>query len=130
MDKITHEVRLAQWAEVVKQCQSRPEGMSANAWLKENGIAVKNYYYWQRRVRNEVYNQVTALAPVGNAQNEVTFAEVPSDLINKQETTVETSSETTFPDAVIKTGHMEIQIHNSLSPMLLKSIMEVADRAR
>ena len=126
MDKITHEVRLAQWAEVVKQCQSRPEGMSANAWLKENGIAVKNYYYWQRRVRNEVYNQVTALAPVGNTQNEVTFAEVPSDLINKQETTVET----TFPDAVIKTGHMEIQIHNSLSPMLLKSIMEVAVRAR
>ncbi len=104
--------------------------MSANAWLKENGIAVKNYYYWQRRVRNEVYNQVTALAPVGNTQNEVTFAEVPSDLINKQETTVETSSETTFPDAVIKTGHMEIQIHNSLSPMLLKSIMEVVVRAR
>jgi len=33
MDKITHEVRLAQWAEVVKQCQSRPSGMSANTWL-------------------------------------------------------------------------------------------------
>ena len=35
----------------------RPSGMSANTWLKENGIAVKNYYYWQRRVRNEAYNQ-------------------------------------------------------------------------
>ena len=45
MDKITHEVRLAQWAKVVRQCQARPAGMSANAWLKENGIAVKNYYY-------------------------------------------------------------------------------------
>ena len=43
MDKITHEVRLAQWAEVVKQCQARPSGMSANTWLKENGIAVKSW---------------------------------------------------------------------------------------
>lgn len=130
MDKIAHEVRLAQWAEVVKQCQSRPAGMSANTWLKENGIAIKNYYYWQRRVRNEVYNQVTALAPVGNTKNEVTFAEVPSQIVNEQENAVETQKCTNLPAAVIKTGHMEIQIHNNLSPMLLKSIMEVAVRAR
>ena len=28
MDQITHEVRLARWKEVIKQCQSRPEGHS------------------------------------------------------------------------------------------------------
>ncbi|SEM26008.1 hypothetical protein SAMN04487770_13110 [Butyrivibrio sp. ob235] len=35
-----------------------------------------------------------------------------------------------LPDAIIKTGRMVIQIHNSLSPILLKSIMEVAVHAR
>lgn len=29
MDQSTHEVRLAHWKEVVAQCQSRPEGMTA-----------------------------------------------------------------------------------------------------
>lgn len=28
MDKITHDVRLAQWTEVIKQCQTHPEGIS------------------------------------------------------------------------------------------------------
>lgn len=130
MDKITHEVRLAQWAEVVKQCQARPSGMSANTWLKENGIAVKNYYYWQRRVRNEVYNQTNALAPIGNAHNEISFAEVPNEVFNTSSEPTDIQQGMHSPDAVIKTGHMEIEIHNSLSPMLLKSIMEVAVRAR
>ena len=129
MDKITHEVRLAQWAEVVKQCQARPEGMSANTWLKENGIAVKNYYYWQRRVRNEVYNQVTSLAPAQNTHNGISFAEVPGEILNATNEPTDNHQGFLSPDAIIKTGHMEIQIHNSLSPMLLKSIMEVAARA-
>ena len=63
---------------------------------------------------------------MGNTKNEMTFAEVPVDVISKHETTVETANETDLPDAVIKTGQMEIQIHNSLSPMLLKSIMELS----
>ena len=130
MDKITHEVRLAQWAEVVKQCQARPSGMSANTWLKENGIAVKNYYYWQRRVRNEVYNQANALVSVGNTHNEISFAEVHGEVFNPSSEPTDILQGMHSPDAVIKTGHMEIEIHNSLSPMLLKSIMEVAVRAR
>ena len=34
------------------------------------------------------------------------------------------------PDAVIRAGNMEIEIHNSLSPKMLKSILEVAVHAR
>ena len=130
MDNITHEVRLAHWAEIVKQCQNRPEGMSANTWLKQNGIAIKNYYYWQRRVRNEVFDQVTSVATVDSHKNEMTFAEVPAELIPGTTVDVEDMNPVPSPDAIIKTGRMEIQIHNSLSPILLKSIMEVAVRAR
>lgn len=130
MDKITHEVRLAQWTEVVKECQKRPENMSASAWLKQNSIPEKTYYYWQRRVRNEVFNKVASLAPVSKAEVEVSFAEVPAEIIGNPQVAPSTANAIPTPDAIIKTGHMEIQIHNSLSPMLLKSIMEVAVRAR
>ena len=33
MDQITHEVRLVRWKEVIKQCQSRPEGQSIVSYL-------------------------------------------------------------------------------------------------
>lgn len=55
MDQITHEVRLANWKSIVEQCQTRPEGQTAKQWLREHGISEKNYYYWQRKVRQDDY---------------------------------------------------------------------------
>ena len=132
MDKITHEVRLAQWTEVIKQCQSRPEGMSAAEWLKENGIHESRYYYWQRRVRKQIYNKATAIAPLENSKCEITFSEVPNTALCTQEEASVTlpSTAPVTPDAIIKVGNMEIELHNSLSPMMLKSILEVAAHAR
>lgn len=54
MDNTTHQVRLAQWIEIVEACNRRPEGMTAKQWLNDNNISEKTYYYWQRRVRKEV----------------------------------------------------------------------------
>ena len=61
MDKTTHEIRIADWRSIIEQCQVRPEGQSARQWLADNGISEKNYYYWQRKVRQEAY----ALIPSG-----------------------------------------------------------------
>lgn len=58
MDQITHEIRLAHWKEIVEACNNRPAGLSARAWLEENGIKVKTYYYWLRRIRREAYEQI------------------------------------------------------------------------
>lgn len=45
MDKITHEVRLANWKQIILQCSSRPEGQTVKQWLAENGLKEKSYYY-------------------------------------------------------------------------------------
>ena len=57
MDQITTEVRIADWVSIIKQCQNRPEGQTAKQWLEENGISSKKYYYWLRKIRNQVYNE-------------------------------------------------------------------------
>ena len=41
MDQITHDVRTAKWAEIVRSCHERPAGQSAKKWLDENGIDEK-----------------------------------------------------------------------------------------
>ena len=54
MDKSTHEIRIEHWKEVVRLCQSRPDGQTAKDWLASNGISLKKYYYWLRQIRLEV----------------------------------------------------------------------------
>ena len=50
MDRITHEMRIANWKSIIEQCHKRPKGQSAKQWLAENNISEKQYYYWQQRV--------------------------------------------------------------------------------
>ena len=44
-------VRLQEWAAQIKECQSRPSGMSVASWCADNGITKANYYYRLRQVR-------------------------------------------------------------------------------
>lgn len=53
MDNTTHQVRLAQWMQIVEAYNRRPEGMTAKQWPNDNNISEKRYYYLQRRVRKK-----------------------------------------------------------------------------
>lgn len=77
MDKTTHEVRNANWRSIIKQCQARPEGQSAKQWLADNGIPEKNYYYWQRKVRQETYVLISSKVFPAAESEPVAFAELP-----------------------------------------------------
>ena len=62
MDRCTHEVRLQYWKNIISQCQARPTGQTAKQWLAENGICEQTYYLWQRRIRQETYELMSAPA--------------------------------------------------------------------
>ena len=42
MDRITHQVRLANWTKIIEQCNNRPAGTTAKQWLSDNGISDKS----------------------------------------------------------------------------------------
>ena len=46
--------RLQEWAAQIRECQSRPAGMSVASWCANNGISKANYYY---RLRRDVYKR-------------------------------------------------------------------------
>lgn len=54
MDKITHEMRLMQWSQIIHEC--RNSGIGVRSWCLENNINEKKFYYWQRRVRGKVFD--------------------------------------------------------------------------
>ena len=48
---VAKQCRLREWAAQIRDCQSRPAGMSVVEWCACHGITKANYYYRLRRVR-------------------------------------------------------------------------------
>ena len=129
MDQITHDVRTAQWAEIVRKCHERPAGQSAKKWLADNGINEKQYYYWQRRIRNLVAGTTNKSLPMARPTGEVTFVEMPA----LSEPPVECPQKvmtSTGPAALIRAGKLEIELSNDISDELLGKILKVTAYAR
>lgn len=127
MDKITHEVRLANWKNIIEQCNNRPKGTTIKQWLTEHDINDKTYYYWLRRVRQEVYSKMNANVPSVMRESEtepVTFAEIP--LMSQKIS----ASDSFQSDAIIRSGDVIVGISNSISHRLLDHILEVTKYAR
>ena len=51
--------RVQIWAERIAEC--RGSDMSVRAWCRENGISEKTYYYWQRRLYQQMAYRTEAI---------------------------------------------------------------------
>ena len=54
--KVKKEVRMAQWAEMVKQ--RNESGLTVTDWCRQNGINLKTYYYRLKQIRQAVCNEI------------------------------------------------------------------------
>lgn len=43
--------RLQEWAQMIRDCNDRPIGMSVSEWCQANSITTANYYYRMTQVR-------------------------------------------------------------------------------
>ena len=42
MDQSTHDVRRANWLNIITECQQRPVNVSVRQWLADNGVKEKS----------------------------------------------------------------------------------------
>ena len=56
--EIKHMARIEEWKGRVTEC--RGSGQSVRAWCREQGIAYKTYYYWEKEVLLEAGRQMAA----------------------------------------------------------------------
>ena len=59
--KLTKQVQLKRWAEILRE--RTESGQTIKAWCLENEIHEKTYYYWQRKLRETVCNELSNNAP-------------------------------------------------------------------
>ena len=120
MDQSTHDVRRANWLNIVNQCKERPADVSAKQWLADNGIKEKAYYYWLRKFRKEAYDQMQVPAVV--APEEISFAELPIPMDNPPKPMPCTLH--SDPVAVIRCGSISIEISNDISEVILNRLLQ------
>lgn len=60
---VAEQCRLQEWAAQIRDCQSRPAGMSIVSWCACHGITKANYYYRLRRVRKACLESIPEKIP-------------------------------------------------------------------
>lgn len=59
--KVTQEVRLRQWSELVRE--QKNSGQSIKSWCEDRGIPRQQYFYWQRKLREAACALIQREAP-------------------------------------------------------------------
>ena len=136
MDRSTYEIRLGHWAQVVQAANARPQNQLLKDWLAENDISKDQYYYWQRKVRNEIYNRLqedNELPTPSTLDTDVSFVELPVPKQPAAQPTVcQTGKELVAmrtPAALIQAGNISIALSNDISETLLLRILREVSRA-
>ncbi len=48
LKELKHEQHLQKWIPIINNCVN--SGLSKQEWCKQNGINIKSYFYWQKRI--------------------------------------------------------------------------------
>lgn len=124
---IAQQVRIRQWAEQIRECQSRPKGMDVETWCAQNDLTKANYYYRLRRVREACLEQVQDAA--GTA-----FVELPApntDLSEQPKVPVSDSSDRIAPVIRLKnTRGLSAEIFSSVPMEMFCHLIEAFDNAQ
>ena len=128
MDQLTHNVRRANWLNIINHCQERPANIITRQWLKDNNIKEKSYYYWQRKFRKESYDQMQLLA-VTEEPAEISFVEIAAPVTSEK--TIQTRkfsprkfSSASNATAVVRNGDIILEISNDVSDAVLSRLLK------
>ena len=115
MDKTTHEVRLHQWKEIIQA--QLASGQNKREWCRENGISEKQFFYWQRRLRKEMYEAQTGALVSVTQDSAKSLVEVPLFSASAN-----IAANGFHPDAVIAIGNITVGVTANIPETLLMSI--------
>ncbi len=120
---VARQVRLRQWAEQIRDCQNRPEGMDVETWCSQNHITKSNYYYRLRRVCKACLDQIP--------ETEVpAFVELPAlDTAASKNTASDISAATSPIIRISNSKGISAEIFPGISPEMLRCAIEAFDHA-
>lgn len=114
------QINIQKWLEVIHRC--RDSGLSNQQWCEENGISLKNYYYWLAKIRKLAIEDLPHRRYAGSVSTEgpktTVFASIP---------VISHCSSSTAP-VIIRAGSAVIEIPADTKDSLIQSVILAASR--
>ena len=109
----TKEYRLSKWFPIVKTC--RESGMTVKAWCEQHDVNEKQFYYWQRQLRE------AASGLRSDTIQNPKLVQVPCLIPTKSE-----SSKPVFePNVIIRIGDVSVELSDNISTDFLSKVLKV-----
>ena len=118
--EITRQYRMNQWTEIIRQCRS--SGQPISAWCTDNNINIKSYYYWLKRLRAAACESLPALDS-GNQQ--IVPVTVPCHPKEAGHTVQQSSSH-----IILRVGSVTLELHNGASSALIENTLRALANVR
>lgn len=71
ISKVKHQMLLSEWSVRIHDCQT--SGLKVQEWCNQNGLNIKTYYYWLRKVREQSLACIPNKIPVASEMNAATI---------------------------------------------------------
>ena len=114
---VTQQTRLSEWADLIRDCQNRPQGMKIDEQCQLHNITKASYYWRLRKVR-EAYQET--------AEQTQTFVEVPSSAIQP----VNMAAEYKIIALIRGRNNLSLEITEQASDSFLKTLLGVLGNAQ
>ena len=118
MDKITHEMRLMHWTPIIHEC--RNSGISIRSWCQQNNVPEKQFHYWQRRIRGELFDAIKDT----ETQLQPNFVQLPVPAAKSTITSMFAA------DMILHIGNNVLELSNTVSEELLSKVLKVMSNVK
>lgn len=112
----THERNFQLWLSRIRDC--RASGQTVSYWCEHNGVGIKSYYYWMRKIKREAFDALPAerkSKATAPTLNNTFFAELPKQIQDPAEGTA----------VVLRFGNTTLEIQNGADAATIENTLRV-----
>lgn len=135
MDQAVSSIRMEHWKALIMEAGA--SGMTRKDWCREHGIPLRQYYYWQKKIREEALTQLQSVKSAGTLPT-VTTPQLPSGFVELSMPSAEirevpdkgapypdSLTESFHPGLILETGKARLLIGDDVSEKTLQTVMRV-----
>lgn len=136
MDKASYETRIKQWIGIIQEANA--SGMAKCSWCKQNDISLRQFYYWQKKVRDYAIAQTVSASAADHHNKPRLFEEKRNDLPVFCELPVpagqgqpsasngQYTADTTFmPELVLQYDRFRLLVDGTVTEKTLSTVLSV-----
>ena len=125
MDQNALAIRRAQWEQIV--AEGNAAGISKKEWCAKNGIPEKSFYYWQRRIRQQIAAKNSCKSADEISVTSSSFVELPMNLSQPSEPKLPVPD--LSPELMLQIGDCQLFIDGRVQEQTLSTVLKVLRNA-